>query len=205
MCLANSCSSPVSNRIFHHVPGALRIRPVVQPNLDLRLCRAGGLIIYLTGLKSCQGPITQAAIQVSAANPMMNTGDHLRQRRTFGQTIDSAWIVVGLPGAGNINIYPSTETLYGSVKYNVPDGSQALDVTGDVDNGAALGVEQTINTTPGTTYDLSFEVGSTLGQPAIGKHHVNTIKSELKMIASDFEIELSSLSSPVMRQQVSRA
>lgn len=92
---------------------------------------------------------------------------------TVGQTIASAWTVVGPSGAGNINIYPSTETLNGSVQYNVPDGSQALDLTGDVDNGAPIGVEQKVNTTPGTTYDLSFEVGSTLGQPAIVNAYVN--------------------------------
>lgn len=84
----------------------------------------------------------------------------------LGDTIGSAWTVVG-SGPGDVAVYPNTETLNGTVTYNTEEGSQALDLTGDFDNGAVLGVQQTISTAPGVVYLLSFYVGSTLGQNAL--------------------------------------
>jgi Protein of unknown function (DUF642)/PEP-CTERM motif len=91
-----------------------------------------------------------------------------------GDTIGSAWKVVG-SGPGDVAVFPSTETLFGSIAYNVPEGSQALDLTGDFDNGATLGVEQTVDTIPGAAYDLSFYVGSTSGQAAIVNVLINGV------------------------------
>jgi hypothetical protein len=76
-----------------------------------------------------------------------------------GQTIGSAWLVVG-SGAGNVAVVPGTETSSSPLVTLAPHGgSQSLDLTGDTDNGAATGVEQVITTTPGTEYTLSFWVG----------------------------------------------
>lgn len=78
-----------------------------------------------------------------------------------GTQIADAWNVVG---NGAVSLFTNTETLYGYIMYNVPEGTQALDLTSDMDDGAHVGVQQTIKTTPGMTYFLSFDVGSTLGQ-----------------------------------------
>jgi len=84
--------------------------------------------------------------------------------QTFGT--GNPWTVVGSV-AGNVAIYPSTETV-GSppTSLNVEEGVQALDLTGSLDNGQATGVQQTITTAIGTTYTLTFWVGEFNNQPS---------------------------------------
>jgi hypothetical protein len=84
--------------------------------------------------------------------------------QTFGT--GNPWSVVGAV-AGNVAIYPSTETA-GSppTPLNVEEGVQALDLSGSLDNGQATGVQQSITTTVGATYTLTFWVGEYNNGPA---------------------------------------
>jgi hypothetical protein len=86
--------------------------------------------------------------------------------QTFGGPTANAWTVVGA-ATGNVAIYPNTETA-GSppTPLNVEEGSQALDLTGSLDNGQATGVQQSITTTVGTIYTLTFWVGEFNNSPA---------------------------------------
>jgi len=73
---------------------------------------------------------------------------------TNGSTGITGWIVVG-PEASIV----STSYVSFGLKFPAEDGNQWLDLTGDVSN-TVEGVEQTIVTTPGATYDLSYFVGN---------------------------------------------
>jgi hypothetical protein len=86
-----------------------------------------------------------------------------------GQTIDGVWSVFG-SSTGNVSIYPNTETGPGGVTYTVEEGTQALDLTGTVDNGSSIGVQQQIPTVAGTLYSLTFYLGdiNNPGYPASG-------------------------------------
>jgi len=57
---------------------------------------------------------------------------------SVGQTIGSAWTVVGSP-SGNVAVYPSTEFTCCGVTFGVQEGSQALDLTGGTDSGCRRG------------------------------------------------------------------
>ena len=84
--------------------------------------------------------------------------------QTFGT--GNPWSVVGAV-AGNVAIYPSTETTGAPpTSLNVEEGVQALDLTGSLDNGQATGVQQSIATTVGATYTLTFWVGEFNNGPA---------------------------------------
>ena len=71
-----------------------------------------------------------------------------------GSTGITEWTVVG-PEASVVS------TNYAAFGFTFPaeDGKQWLDLTGDVSN-TVEGVKQTIATTPGTTYNLSYFVGN---------------------------------------------
>jgi hypothetical protein len=81
-----------------------------------------------------------------------------------------AWNVVGDEG-GNVALYANTETT-GPLPYNpattyhvnVEDGVQAADLSGSLDNGARIGIEQSIGTLIGGVYTLSFYEGDFAGQ-----------------------------------------
>src|SRR5215467_1430389 len=78
-----------------------------------------------------------------------------------GATFGGAWLVTG--GGNDVAVTPATEytSLGGPLIYFVSHGgSQSLDLTGEYDNGAAMGVQQTIPTLAGQTYSLSFWVGA---------------------------------------------
>ena len=79
-----------------------------------------------------------------------------------GQSIDSVWTVVGA-STGDVSVFPGTETSAAGGTFDVLEGLQALDLTGDTDNGAAIGVEQVIPTTAGSRYTLAFYVGNFTG------------------------------------------
>ena len=55
----------------------------------------------------------------------------------------------------------------GGVTFEAANGSQWLDLTGDGSNGAE-GVQQTVATTAGTNYVLTFDVGNTTGGGIFG-------------------------------------
>jgi hypothetical protein len=74
---------------------------------------------------------------------------------TAGATDITGWIVIngGLAWDGPQNPYGLTAS----------DGSHFLDLTGDYDHAPYGGVEQTVATTLGAQYQISFEVGSDVG------------------------------------------
>jgi hypothetical protein len=73
--------------------------------------------------------------------------------------------------SGQVALYPDTETIGSpATALNVQEGVQALDLTGRLDNGAAIGVSQTFATTPGQTYDLSFYEGQLLYGNGVTTH-----------------------------------
>ena len=95
---------------------------------------------------------------------------------TVGQSFGpgNVWTVVG-SGSGNIAVYPNTETTSASpgAFLNVEEGSQALDLTGNTDNGFATGVSQTFATVSGTQYTLSFFLGAFNGANASAVVNLN--------------------------------
>lgn len=73
-----------------------------------------------------------------------------------GQKI-GPWTVIGTNGnVATVNAYNE-----GGVLWSAHHGKSFLDLTGTCDCGAASGVAQTVKTTPGTRYTLSFWVGNT--------------------------------------------
>lgn len=71
-----------------------------------------------------------------------------------GSTSITGWTVVGR----EVSIVSTSYASFG-LTFPAEDGSQWLDLTGDLSN-AAEGVQQTVATTPGLTYDLSYFVGN---------------------------------------------
>lgn len=71
-----------------------------------------------------------------------------------GSTGITGWTAVG----PEVSIVSTSYTSFG-LTFPAEDGSQWLDLTGDASN-AVEGVKQTVATTPGLTYDLSYFVGN---------------------------------------------
>lgn len=71
-----------------------------------------------------------------------------------GSTGITGWVVVG----PQVSIVGGSYTSFG-LSFPAEDGAQWLDLTGDGSNRVE-GVEQTVPTTAGATYDLSFFVGN---------------------------------------------
>ena len=74
-----------------------------------------------------------------------------------GSTLITGWTVVG----PEVSIVNGTFTQSG-FSFPAEDGNQWLDLTGDGSNSLE-GVQQTVSTTPGTHYDLSFFIGNVSG------------------------------------------
>jgi hypothetical protein len=75
-----------------------------------------------------------------------------------GQDLIPGWSVVG--AAGNVAPISGVFSQYGFI-FPAQDGAQWLDLTGA--SNTATGVEQTVSTTAGVTYELSFWVGNVAG------------------------------------------
>lgn len=73
---------------------------------------------------------------------------------TTGSTGITGWTAVG----PEVSVVSGTYTSFG-LNFPAEDGNQWLDLTGDNSNSSE-GVEQTVATTPGATYDLSYFVGN---------------------------------------------
>jgi hypothetical protein len=81
-----------------------------------------------------------------------------------GTTITGTpWSVVGVPG--NVGIVSGTFQQNG-FSFVAQEGVQWLDLTG-LNTNAAIGVQQTVATIPGTTYALSFFVGNVVNPGGI--------------------------------------
>jgi len=126
------------------------------------------LIVVLVGVTNA-GVIVQDA---GFESPQVGPGGYLTGYQVFtvGQTFGTGneWTVVGSTSA-NVAIYPNTMTAgywTSPVPLNVEEGSQALDLTGDTDNGAPTGVQQTFATLPNAHYLLTFWEGQRANQTA---------------------------------------
>ena len=75
-----------------------------------------------------------------------------------GSTLIPGWTVTG----PEVSIVNTTYAPGGGFTFPAEQGSQWLDLTGDASN-TFEGVVQTVSTTPGTNYDLSFWVGNISG------------------------------------------
>lgn len=73
-------------------------------------------------------------------------------------TMFGAWRTVG---TGNVAIVNTTFNQFG-ISFAAQEGNQWLDLTGNGSNGAN-GVEQTIATSPGSTYAITYYIGNAIG------------------------------------------
>ncbi len=102
------------------------------------------------------GPIIDGGFE----QPVVGPGGFRSGFQLFGvgSTFGSAWTVAGSP-SGNVAIVPSAQTDTGGITFVPEEGSQSLDLTGNTDNGAAIGVLQSFATISGARYTLSFYLG----------------------------------------------
>ena len=77
-----------------------------------------------------------------------------------GSTAIDGWTVIGGPG-GDDQLYWFGSGFNGLTS----PGADAVAFTGDINKEPEFGVEQTIATTPGTTYALTFDVGTSSNYP----------------------------------------
>ncbi|MGH9328490.1 MAG: DUF642 domain-containing protein [Terriglobia bacterium] len=73
---------------------------------------------------------------------------------TSGSTAITGWTVTG----PEVSVVNGSYTSFG-INFPAEDGNQWLDLTGDLSN-AVEGVEQTVATSPGATYELSYFIGN---------------------------------------------
>ena len=89
--------------------------------------------------------------------PALNQATFYQPGATFGGPSGTAWTVTG--GGSNVGVaLSSTPTGSGTV-YNGNSGNQWLDLTGNNDNGSAVGIRQSVATVVGQAYSLTFFVG----------------------------------------------
>ncbi len=128
-----------------------------------------GLALLTVGLF---GPSARANLIQDGGfeTPVVGPGGFQSGFQTFvvGQMFGTGnpWTEVG-SSSGNVAVYPNTKTIGSQPPaLNVQKGSQALDLTGNTDNGAATGVSQSFATTVDSIYSLSFYVGDLNNQVA---------------------------------------
>ena len=118
------------------------------------LSLAGLFGLFASSLEA--GPIIDGGFE----QPVVGPGGFRSGFQLFGvgSTFGSAWTVAGSP-SGNVAIVPSAQTDTGGITFVPEEGSQSLDLTGNTDNGAAIGVLQSFATISGARYTLSFYLG----------------------------------------------
>ncbi len=119
----------------------------MKKTMNIKLLAAAGLLI--------QGAFGANLIQNgSFERPVVPAGG-FTDFATGSATL-TGWQVVG--AAGNVSIV-STTLIGNGFTFPAAVGQQWLDLTGDGSN-SATGVQQTVATTPGSTYTLTFYVGN---------------------------------------------
>ncbi len=122
----------------------------MMKSMNRHLALAG--IAILSSLSSAWAvPLTNGSFEVPTVTP--GTFSNF----LTGSTAISGWTVFG-PAVSIVSGSFST----GRFSFPAQDGKQWLDLTGPT-SGPIQGVEQTVTTTPGQTYDLSFYVGNVAG------------------------------------------
>jgi hypothetical protein len=93
---------------------------------------------------------------------------------TPGQAIGNAggWVAVGNSGTDVVILTTSySEPQFSVTQFNAHSGNQAIDLTGSYNQGPSAGIQQTVVTTAGLSYHLSFWLGTATptfgtGQPS---------------------------------------
>jgi hypothetical protein len=112
---------------------------------------AGAAIL---GCLASQAPAASLVKNGSFEKPVVPDGGG----RFFSPTVRfRGWKVVGSGGNVGVN---SGNLVYCNHHFPARKGKQWLDLTGNTDNGSAVGVQQAISTTPGATYELTLYVGN---------------------------------------------
>jgi len=124
-----------------------------------RLTLAVGTILFLGLIASAQASLLTNGDFDNIGNVWVNnTGLGSDDWQTAGAT--------GIPGWSNVSGFANEFWFYGpSNGYNLTQSpgngsSYAVDLTGQANNKPYGGIEQTITTTPGDTYELTFDLGA---------------------------------------------
>jgi choice-of-anchor C domain-containing protein len=128
---------------------------VLNTNQPVRLWRylpASLALVALTLVSSVAHASANLLTNGSFETPLVPVGGFTNY--PSGSTAITGWTVVG-PEVSVVN----TSFVSECCKFPAADGSQWLDLTGDVSNSLE-GVEQSVATVAGKTYDLSFAVGN---------------------------------------------
>jgi hypothetical protein len=107
-------------------------------------------------LASVSSPASAQIVDGSFETPVISG---LIQEYTEGSNF-GAWLVLGNPATA-INVVNTnySEPAEGMIAFNAEDGNQFVDLTGPSNEGTSLGVQQTVTTTGGQQYALTFYVG----------------------------------------------
>lgn len=118
--------------------------------------RAFAQLLLLAALTAAHSSYANTIVNGSFETPTVPAGSYTDFGT--GSTAITNWTVVGSSGS-NVSVVSGTATIAGFT-FPAQDGVQWLDLTGDGSNTAGEGVQQTVATTPGTLYDLSFFVSN---------------------------------------------
>jgi len=94
-----------------------------------------------------------------------------------GQAIGAAggWVAVGNSGTDIVGLKTTySEPQFSVTQFNAHTGNAAIDLTGSYNQGTSTGVKQTVATTTGLNYHLSFWLGTatpTFGTSAASGYH----------------------------------
>jgi Protein of unknown function (DUF642) len=125
-----------------------RKRNKMKQTMSIKLLAAAGLLM------PCAFGATNLIVNGSFERPVVPVGGFTNF--DTGTSALGGWQVVGTPG--NVSVV-STTTVGNGLTFPAAVGEQWLDLTGDGSN-TATGVQQTVATTAGTTYVLTFYVGN---------------------------------------------
>lgn len=91
--------------------------------------------------------------------PALGSSNFYAPGQSFGGPNGNAWTVTPPNGGSNVGVTISSY-------YNPNSGNQWLDLTGNNDNGARVGVVQSVTTVAGQAYTLTFFVGHKIDEAA---------------------------------------
>src|SRR5271166_6714845 len=121
------------------------------------ICRTFGKLRLALLLASFATGIAEANLLTNGSFESPTVPAGLFQQYNAGSTAIPGWTVVGPSGKG-VALASGTFTVSGA-KFPSQDGAQWINLAGDASNDTE-GVSQTVATTPGATYTLTFWVGN---------------------------------------------